>query len=346
MYILRLLKIVFLQLDSLQNPCADMGMELPSMLNYEYHPEKQVDHVVLGKGPPGGSWHRMDPNLRTLSLSAWMSLPGLDFGTWEAAHSSSPVITAPPPTTNNESLQRQNTVASNQSNKLECRKCVELRERRHHHLNHLPQYQKVGLFPPLLRPNEPPLLCGRCSKDATALTAKEQLKNGYNSTVDNGVTTKPLLQYSPNKGNILQLPKRNLSLLRQVSKEVQTRALVSRVAEYYESYVNEMNLARHFINNTVVTAIQPLHCLSSIRPEARWVVYGTNTMTGKTFSYVCRNVVLANGASDLPNRLGLRAESMGFPWIKHELPHLELALEKLTSQERSSKLSSISVNFV
>lgn len=33
---------VSLLLDSLQNPCADIGMELPSMLTYKYHPEKQV----------------------------------------------------------------------------------------------------------------------------------------------------------------------------------------------------------------------------------------------------------------------------------------------------------------
>lgn len=43
----------------------------------------QIDHVVLGKGPPGGSWHKMDPNLRTLSLSSWMSLPNLNFDDWE-----------------------------------------------------------------------------------------------------------------------------------------------------------------------------------------------------------------------------------------------------------------------
>lgn len=43
---------------------------------------KQIDHIVLGKGKPGGSWHRMDPNLRTLSLSTWMSLPNLNFDEW------------------------------------------------------------------------------------------------------------------------------------------------------------------------------------------------------------------------------------------------------------------------
>lgn len=43
---------------------------------------------MLGKGKPGGSWHRMDPNLRTLSLSAWMSLPDLNFDDWERQHKS------------------------------------------------------------------------------------------------------------------------------------------------------------------------------------------------------------------------------------------------------------------
>lgn len=60
-------------------------------------------------------------------------------------------------------------------------------------------------------------------------------------------------------------------------------------------------------------------------------------MSGKPFSYVCRNVVLAVGASDLPNRLGLHGESLGHPWIKHELPQLELALERLSLRERSSE---------
>lgn len=77
---------VSLLLDSLQHPCADLGMELPCMVEYEFHPEKEIDHLVLGRGPPGGSWHRMDPNLRTLSLAAWMSLPGLPFSEWERTH--------------------------------------------------------------------------------------------------------------------------------------------------------------------------------------------------------------------------------------------------------------------
>lgn len=39
----------------------------------------QIDHVVLGKGLPGGSWHSMDPQILTLSLGSWMALPGLPY---------------------------------------------------------------------------------------------------------------------------------------------------------------------------------------------------------------------------------------------------------------------------
>jgi hypothetical protein len=47
---------VSLLMDTLNHPCADLGLELPSLLEWRYHPECQVDHIVLGKGPPGGSW--------------------------------------------------------------------------------------------------------------------------------------------------------------------------------------------------------------------------------------------------------------------------------------------------
>lgn len=47
---------VSLLFDSLFRPCADMGMDSDSLLHWQHHPDKYVDHVVLGKGPPGGSW--------------------------------------------------------------------------------------------------------------------------------------------------------------------------------------------------------------------------------------------------------------------------------------------------
>ncbi|KAJ9593171.1 hypothetical protein L9F63_015268, partial [Diploptera punctata] len=77
---------VSLLMDTLIHPCADLGLELPSLLEWRYHPECQVDHIVLGKGPPGGSWQAMDGNVLTISLASWMELPGVDFRTWEMMH--------------------------------------------------------------------------------------------------------------------------------------------------------------------------------------------------------------------------------------------------------------------
>lgn len=37
--------LVTLQLDSLQNPCADIGLEVPSMLRYQYQPDKEVSSI-------------------------------------------------------------------------------------------------------------------------------------------------------------------------------------------------------------------------------------------------------------------------------------------------------------
>ncbi|XP_077276310.1 oxidative stress-induced growth inhibitor 1 [Temnothorax americanus] len=76
-----------LLMDQLQHPCVDAGLDVASLLDWssaDEHPEHRiVDHVVLGKGQPGGAWQSMDPNVLTISLSRWMSLPDLDLRHWE-----------------------------------------------------------------------------------------------------------------------------------------------------------------------------------------------------------------------------------------------------------------------
>lgn len=76
-----------LLMDQLQNPCVDAGLDVPSLLHWKSKEQRQehkiIDHVVLGKGQPGGAWQSMDPNVLTISLSRWMSLPGLDLRQWE-----------------------------------------------------------------------------------------------------------------------------------------------------------------------------------------------------------------------------------------------------------------------
>lgn len=65
--------------DSLKNPGSDMGFNLDSCLDWKYDSSKEIDHLVIGKTPPGGAWNTFDGDQLTISLNRWMELPDLRF---------------------------------------------------------------------------------------------------------------------------------------------------------------------------------------------------------------------------------------------------------------------------
>ncbi|XP_078606547.1 oxidative stress-induced growth inhibitor 1-like isoform X2 [Branchiostoma floridae x Branchiostoma japonicum] len=77
---------VALLMDTLCHPNADLGMDEPSCLQWNHHPARNIPHVVLGRGPPGGAWQDMDGSMLTLSLGNWMELPQMDFRQWAQHH--------------------------------------------------------------------------------------------------------------------------------------------------------------------------------------------------------------------------------------------------------------------
>lgn len=240
---------VSLLLDSLQNPCADIGMTLPTMLQYRHHAERSVDHVVLGKGPAGGSWHRMDPKLRTLSLATWMSLPGYDYQAWEEDEENAKMGRA-------------------------CKKCAE-------------RVAGNGVGAGVTRERSARVhkqhdasTCNKCvaAEEMTVSAALEKTVSSttmeLNNNNSNNAMNKNHGMPTMSPTNRLSVPRRNMMLQRQVSKEVQTRALVSRVADYYEAYVKKMQLSEHFVNDTVVSSVQPLISSDGQHKNARWIVQG------------------------------------------------------------------------
>ncbi|XP_014260201.1 oxidative stress-induced growth inhibitor 2-like [Cimex lectularius] len=68
-------------MDKLLRPGADIGLDMPSLIDWRCH--KSLDHVVIGKGPPGGIWHTIEGDTLTLSPSNWMELPGFPFTEFE-----------------------------------------------------------------------------------------------------------------------------------------------------------------------------------------------------------------------------------------------------------------------
>ena len=64
-------------------PNEDIGESHPPSLSWVKDDSRAVSHVVLGQGRAGGSWHRMSPNVKSLSTGRWLQLPIYDFETWE-----------------------------------------------------------------------------------------------------------------------------------------------------------------------------------------------------------------------------------------------------------------------
>lgn len=268
----------------------------------------------------------MDPNLRTLSLSAWMSLPGLDFNTWKAKKELNAINelknnatcqTRPAKTNKQPNTANQNKSAkSYESNWWRCfsgsgnnaiQKINNNNNNNSSSVNNNNNSNNVIIDKKHIE-----------NVNSSAVQVKLQINNG------NAVTTE--LVRTP-------VPRRMLSVRRKVSLEVQTRALVSDVADYYFNYVKEMNLERYFHNNTIVTSVKPF--VSAVNKRVRWLVRGIQD-DGTLFAYCCHDIVLANGAADLANRLGVSGEGSQ-DWVKHDLTALESNLEQIPEAQRSSK---------
>ncbi|XP_054721626.1 oxidative stress-induced growth inhibitor 1-like [Uloborus diversus] len=78
----RSLNPVSVMFDTLNHPEADLGVENPSVIAWNKRIENATDHIVLGKGVPGGSWQKMDGSTLTISLGSWMELPNLNIREW------------------------------------------------------------------------------------------------------------------------------------------------------------------------------------------------------------------------------------------------------------------------
>lgn len=75
---------VALLYDKLKHPDGDLGIDLPTCLDWKFDPEREVSHICIGKAPgPGGAWNDIDGSALTISPSRWMELPDMSFADWK-----------------------------------------------------------------------------------------------------------------------------------------------------------------------------------------------------------------------------------------------------------------------
>jgi hypothetical protein len=127
------------------------------------------------------------------------------------------------------------------------------------------------------------------------------------------------------------------------------------IRNYYRDYVKHKNLDKYLLNNATVTSVRRITCPKSICPNEKncnnttpttlWEVTGiidkrdrkkASSLTHKgdlmEFRFFCKHLVLANGATDLPNELKVKGESSRFilrsirdleEKIREDLPRLQ-----------------------
>jgi len=135
------------------------------------------------------------------------------------------------------------------------------------------------------------------------------------------------------------------------------RATMCDVKDYYTDYIESQGLQQYFKDNHTVTSVQRVYHLKNkvdsesgeVEPCCRnirgnhthcWEVRGHHTVyndlgdpvSRRDFCFIAPHVVLATGAYDIPNRLGVEGENAYF--VSHSLDEFEKALNssELNSQ--------------
>jgi len=330
---------VSLLFDTLQKPEADLGLQLPSLLDWRLNKGDSVDHVVLGRGRPGGVWQTLDTSLLTVSLGSWMELPNLSMSDWQEKKG----------TKVTKEVGGRVSMSSVSQYYKDYVDMMELGEKFHNHtvVTEVKQVQGVGeksleteivqneIFTFDREDDETGDISSQCSSITTRLSSQSLessppsprrsvpgsrgMSTCSQQTEDYGLNSLPAcLNCLPNCVDSLPNwdPILNPSLFSPLKQSLPSDlALYS--ASICESY-NSMCKERSCFN---------LDCIEEDSQQPLFEVSGYELSTDgagrklQPFKYLTRNVVLATGQSDRPNRLGVPGEDLNF--VLHSLADLE-----------------------
>lgn len=356
---------VSLLLDSLTHPCADIGLEIDPLIEWRRN-GAEIDHIVFGKGPPGGSWHTMDPHILTLSLGTWMSLPGYKYTTRDNAekrafaHNVAKYYEQYVKETDLSKYFANGTIVTNIKELEDTREA----EKEQMEVEDAPKplmMKQAGC--PLtnalnfiLSRGQRRLKIDRC--------CKRKLESAECKVSDEGAKANLLENDSLNGGDVScdilaqknRFKKMNLNCdknrsvsfscdydsLRKSSGSVFSTSFSGEYATFFNFLRNTCSLDSSDLKKVPEGETSRVLSNSDCDPttsksaqverrktanKARWSieVYDIKTRTIQT--YTCNALVLANGASDLPNRLTICKEKRDPNWLLHDVRSLEIELD-------------------
>lgn len=305
---------------------------------------------MLGKGPPGGSWHRMDPNILTLSLGAWMALPGLPYvsrDTSEKRAFASNVAQYYKDYVEKMNLTRffENGVTVTKVTSLKTTKAND-QDNTHTWVskvnNDKEEVVDLCTEPEVEQKKSCPL-----SRALNFITLRGHRKSKTNrcckrpreNTTNDSSPDRKIRDVSDKLPNSLdcvvrydfrQPEQRNRFM--GISCDLNNfkfscDSLCSRPREQIRSYLLRNS---HSIELTDVPVPYPAKSKSNLNPicdQPFWAVEIHNPETGTHTTYLCKYLVLANGVSDLPNRLKISENQKDPSWLFHDVRTLEIELD-------------------
>ncbi|KAG5863787.1 hypothetical protein JTB14_012050 [Gonioctena quinquepunctata] len=337
---------ISLLMDALLRPCADVGLELEALVEFR-KTGKKIEHVVLGKGPPGGSWHRMDPQILTLSLGTWMSLPGLPFHNKDFREKRAyardvakyyvqyteqmelskyfknnvQVTSAEPLDVENKLstvyVERNRTKRNNWVKKINkeikesVEACIEPEADEHRE-----EYRTCFIS------NAINCLLLRNRKKSRCKRPKDHLMESN--------PRKPASDQNPFPINKKHERKRSASFCCDPTG----------ICDRYDSInIYSIRNSSSVDYNSVPLSYNLPYC----DPNSNWIVNSVDTATGEKTCYSCKYLVLANGGNDLPNRLEISKNRTDPHWLHYDLRSLENNLDAYVEGRRPDDIEPVLV---
>ncbi|KAK4886042.1 hypothetical protein RN001_002313 [Aquatica leii] len=353
-------------LDALTHPYADVGLELNSLIKWKKN-GVEIDHVVLGKGPPGGSWHEMDPNILTLSLGTWMALPGLPYKARDGSEkrasagnvakyylqyvkemqldkyfrSGMSVTNITRLNAKDDASADKISISQSESNDKPIPIATEIRRQRLCSLSNALNFIRF-------RNNR------SCKRRRDVL-----MKNDSSPDRKIREVLQRPVSLSDHRGNRAISNSKDedvplcyaLSISRSINFSCDCDNFQSSCDSLCSNLFNEqgslINPVRSSccldFKNSILKVPRtlntcdndPIRLKENCDPSTshvsvnkpNWLIEVYNATTGSYIKYTCNDLVLANGTSDLPNKLAISENNENPPWLVHDVRSLELALD-------------------
>lgn len=324
----------------------------------------------MGKGAPGGSWHRMDPHILTLSLGSWMALPGLEYHSRDksekrafasnVAHyynnyvgkmnltkyfKNGIIVSKVTQLRNDQELPNCDTQAKQQNLPNTSNWVSKV-------IDDEPDRIELCTKPEIEQTEKSEKTCS-LSRALSLIKLKTRRKSKIyrcckrpRDTVQNDsspdrkirdTTEKLLMPGSCNYGtvyNTVPLPSQGLASNKFFSCNFSCDSLCGKLNNEQTSntYLLRNSHSLDFSNAQVPYDMQnskQTDCdLEINKRQTFWSIETFDTETKQYVTYLCKYLVLACGASDLPNRLPIFENKSDPSWLVHDVRSLEIKLDQ------------------